>query len=192
MNTIYWVIFIIVGVAIYFLSAYLRYLYRVNQARKKGKIIPKEKLHEIFLYYLCCYTSECPDKYEGEKNISSVYYEGKAPRSEKRLSDLSPETSETAFDKDELITVEEAKKRISQLIPDANFVSVSWISSVTLIPIDTVYDLISQEEFYRLEGDKVIRKKLIVGFCPGCDSPYSTYADFCPNCGERLTKKSID
>ena len=188
METFLWILFVFIVIAIYFLSAYFRYLYRLNRAKKKGQIISKEKQQEIFFYYLCCYTSECPDKYESEKNISTVYVKGKTPRSERRLSDVSEETSDIAVVEDELISVKEAKLRISRLITDKNFVNIDWISSVTLIPIETVYELISEEEIYQIDRDKVILKKLSEGICPGCNNEYSTRAEFCPICGEKINK----
>ena len=196
METFLWILFVFIFIAVYFLSAYVRYLYRLNRAKKKGQVISKERKHEIFFYYLRCYTSECPDKYESEDSLPTIppaeTSKKSYSRSYKSLSELEKENASEKFEKDEIITTAEAKKRISQLITDKNYVNINWISSVTLIPIEVVYELISQEESYQVDKDKVIQKKIMKGICPECSGQYSTYTEYCPNCGEKITRESVN
>ena len=203
---IYQIVLIVIGsILLYLFIGYFTYKLRVYFLKRQGKwnLLTEGKRTEIFCYHLFCtipiiFLEICTNSsipyccfFNPEDNIPSI------PTSEALKNPISesqegiPNVKEGILEREEIITKEEAKNKISQLITDKNFVNVNWISIVTLIPIDTVCDLISQEEFYHMEGDKVIRRKITTGICPECNSHYSTETEYCPNCGERLTKKSI-
>ena len=198
----YQIILIIIGsILLYFIIGYLFYRFRIWKLRKKRKLVSEKIRREVFFYYLCCYTprfllacaaGECNtcDRYDFDDSIPTIPKAKTTGKQSTRWQRNRSGSEEGAsLEKEEIINTEEARKRISELITDKNYVSINWINSVTLVPIETIYELISQDESFRLVDDKVIRKKLLEGICPGCDVLYSTYSNYCPNCGEKLERR---
>ncbi|NHJ05522.1 MAG: hypothetical protein EAX90_11910 [Candidatus Heimdallarchaeota archaeon] len=150
--------------------------------KKEGKLVPKYKRHEIFFYYICCYTSECPDKYETDDSLPSIpraeISKKSPPRSIKGISTLKEETLE----KEEIINIAETKKRISELVTDENKIRIQLISTITLIPLDIVIKILTEDSTNRIIGDFVTKRKIIKGICSECNNYYETISDFYPSC----------
>lgn len=191
----YQIILIIIGLILLdIITGYIFYKLRVYRLKKKGKLVTERNRGNILFFYLCCYTPiflcSCGQNgtmYEACCDRDNSYQT--IPQAE-ITKELPPGSQRREFEqKKEMFTTEEAKKRISDLKIDENYVSINWISSVTLLPIETIYELISLDETYILKDDKVIRKKLLEGVCFECGTSYSTYNNFCPNCGVELIKK---
>ena len=198
----YEIIPIIIGaVFLYLIISYLDYRVALNRLSKKREIITKKTHTQLIFLSFCwcncltsiflllnldltadlCICSSSVSSLESSESDSIIIHNKDSKLEERDIS--------TSSLKKEILTIEETKSRITSLITDKNFVSINWISAITLIPIETVFNLISQEEFYQIEGDKVIRRKIKTGICPECSGHYSTYTEYCPNCGENIIKK---
>ena len=152
----------------------------------------------------CCYLANCSictlDKSDSsccqrslDKNITEEEYEQRV-KGTKIVEDLK---------KEEL--------KIKNLIFDKKKVSLFWVSKATLIPIERIIEILSNDVNYSIKNDYIINqrflepdksldykfvegdidikekeRKIAEGICPFCDNLFPKGSEYCPNCGNYL------
>ena len=107
---------------------------------------------------------------------------------------------------------EEEKRKIIELVSKKQKTSLQWISTIAMIPIETVIEILTKDPNFVIKDDYVliqkiqakrestipedrrespqelreIKKKLAQGICPICNTPFESGHEFCSNCGYLL------
>ncbi len=123
-----------------------------------------------------------------------------------RLSEIE---SEGPFDE---LSNEKEESKIKKLVSNKQKTSLQWISAVTMIPIERVIEILTEDPNFLFEDDSVLnqnmltesessttkdsivsvqdlrerKEKIAKGICPTCNNPFESNRVYCSNCGNIL------
>lgn len=109
------------------------------------------------------------------------------------------------------------KRRIKELVNNKEKTSLQWISTITMIPIESVIEILTEDPNFTIEEDYVLiqkipakgestmpedrrasaqelrerEEKLAQGICPICNNPFEPNREYCANCGFVLKWEKI-
>ncbi|MCG3252563.1 MAG: hypothetical protein KAX09_01840 [Candidatus Heimdallarchaeota archaeon] len=101
------------------------------------------------------------------------------------------------------------KRKIKELLSYKEKTSLQWISTVTMIPIESVIEILTEDSNFIIKDDSVLFAKMLAksestmpderrvsaqelrereekiaeGICPICSNSFEPNSEYCPNCG---------
>ncbi len=152
------------------------------------------------------YTRTKQRKYERviKQTRKKILNEEKAKESEIQQYRKAEELREINFQ-----SKEGKKIKIKELVSNKEKTSLQWISTITMIPIESVIETLTEDPNFIIEDNYVLiqkmpaksestmpevrrasaqelrerEEKLAQGICPICDNPFEPNREYCYNCG---------
>ena len=87
---------------------------------------------------------------------------------------------------------EDKESEIKKLVSNKQKTSLQWISTIAMIPIETVIEILTEDPDFIIEYEYVVNKKLLMKeeiakrICSICKTPFEPSHEFCANCGNVL------
>jgi len=107
------------------------------------------------------------------------------------------------------LTKDNKENEIKKLVSNKQKTSLQWISTIAMIPIETVIEILTEDPNFIVEDDYVLHQKIPIksdstilddrkasaqelrekeekiakGICPICNTPFEPSHEFCSNCG---------
>ncbi len=200
-----------------FLLAQLRFIRRFIRLKKRYDSIPGVLLLSDLL--CCCEICTCcgdaalggsPAEESHEQQVARQRRRDEKRREEivrsktaLRLSEIeSGESVDRSIKKDK-------ESEIKKLVSNKQKTSLQWISTIAMVPIDTVIEILTKDPNFVIKDDYVLIQKMPVksestipedkraiaqelrekeekiakGICPICNTPFEPSHEFCSNCG---------